>query len=225
MRWFLVVFAIVLAGCGADAPALPDGLALQAKQLVGMPSPRPAELPEFSLYGDGTVIRPGPATGALQTAEMVHTGRERAEDFYEDAHDAGLDRDQDIPNDSVIDGYTQVFVLNSGGRRFLTRAVNPEGGLADFHATLHVDGTATPYQPAKIAAVAWAPDSSQNARPWPFAQPDVRVDAGSCVVLDAAQVSRFARDVPKGTRFRIGATSFIVVFRPLLPGESSCEDV
>lgn len=216
---------IVLTGCGADAPALPDGLALQAKQLAGMPSPRPAELPEFSLYGDGTVIRPGPATGALQTAEKVHIGHGRAMDFYEDAHAAGLDRDQDISNDSVIDGYTQVFVLNSGGHRFVTRAVNPEGELADFHSTLHVDGTATPYQPAKIAAVGWAPDSSQDARPWPFAPLDLRVDAGSCAVLDAAQVAEFARGMPKGTRFRIGATSYVVVFRPLLPGESGCGDV
>ncbi|MGW6935999.1 hypothetical protein ACWGE0_38490 [Lentzea sp. NPDC054927] len=225
MRWSLAVCAIVLAGCGADAPAVPDGLALQAKQLVGMPGPRPAELPEFTLYGDDTVIRPGPPAGALQTAEVVHIGHEKAVDFYEDAHDAGLDRDQDIPNNSVIDGYTQVFVLNSGGHRFVTRAVNPEGELADFHSTLHVDGQATPYRPTKIAAVAWAPDSSQNARPWPFARPDVRVDPGSCVVLDAAEVEGLARDVPKGTRFRIGETSFIVVFRPLLPGESSCADV
>jgi hypothetical protein len=225
MRWSPVVLVIVLAGCGADAPALPDGLALQAKQLVGMPSPRPAELPEFSLYGDGTVIRPGPQAGALQTAEVVHIGHERAVDFYEEAHDAGLDRDQDIRNNSVIDGYTQVFVLNSGGRRFVTRAANPEGALADFHATLHVDGAATPYQPTKIAAVGWAPNSSQEARPWPFAPLDERIDAGSCAVLDAALVAEFARAVPKGTRFRIGATTFVVVFRPLLPGESGCGDV
>ncbi|MFI6094950.1 hypothetical protein ACIA8G_05315 [Lentzea sp. NPDC051213] len=225
MRWYLAILAIVLAGCGTDAPALPDGLALQAKQLVGMPSPRPAELPEFSLYGDGTVIRPGPAAGALQTAEMVHIGHDRAVGFYQDAHDAGLDRDQDIKNNSVVDGYTQVFVLNSGGHRFVTRAANPEGDLADFHSTLHVDGTATPYQPTKIVAVGWAPGSSQDARPWPFAPLNVEIDAGSCVVLDAAEVSGFARDVPKGTRFRIGATSFVVVFRPLLPGESGCGDV
>jgi hypothetical protein len=225
MRWWLALFAIVLAGCGADAPALPDGLALQAKQLVGMPSPRPAELPEFSLYGGGTVIRPGPAAGALQTAEVVHIGQDRAVDFYEDAHDAGLDRDQDIGNNSVVDGYAQVFVLNSGGHRYVTRAVNPEGELADFHETLHVDGTSTPYRPTKIAAVAWAPDSSQDAHPWPFAPPEEQIAPGSCVVLDAAQVSRFARDVPKGTRFRIGATSFVVVFRPMLPGESGCGDV
>ncbi|MFJ5991715.1 hypothetical protein [Lentzea sp. NPDC092896] len=225
MRWFLALCAIVLTGCGADAPALPDGLALQAKQLVGMPSPRPAELPEFSLYGDGTVIRPGQAAGALQTAETVHIGHEKAADFYEDAHDAGLDRDQDIHNDSVIDGYTQVFVLNSGGHRFVTRAANPEGELAAFHSTLHVDGTATPYRPTKIAAVAWGPASSPDARPWPFAPPETKIDAGSCVVLDAAQVEGFAGDVPKGTVFRIGTSSFVVVFRPLLPGESGCGDV
>ncbi|HEX8865521.1 MAG TPA: hypothetical protein VF821_07655 [Lentzea sp.] len=226
MRWLLVpAVVLVLAGCGTDAPALPDGLVLQAKQLVGMPSPRPAELPEFSLYGDGTVIRPGPAAGALQTAETVSIGHDRATDFYERAHDAGLDRDQEIRNDSVVDGYTQVFVLSSRGRRFVTKAANPEGELADFHKTLHVDGTATPYQPTRIAAVGWAPDSTQDARPWPFAPLAERVDAGSCVTLDAAEVAQFARDVPKGTRFRSGGTTFVVVFRPLLPGESGCGDV
>ncbi len=86
MRW-PVVLAVVLAGCGADVPTLPDGLVLQGKQLVGMPSPRPAELPEFSLYGDGTVVRPGPPAGALQTAETVQIGQKRARDFYEAAHD------------------------------------------------------------------------------------------------------------------------------------------
>ncbi|KJK38100.1 hypothetical protein UK23_41430 [Lentzea aerocolonigenes] len=224
MRW-LVVLAVVLAGCGADVPALPDGLVLQARQLVGMPSPRPAELPEFSLYGDGTVIRPGPPAGALQTAEKVHIGQERAMNFYQEAHDAGLDRDQEIRNDSVVDGYAQVFVLSSRGKRFVTKATNPEGELAEFHSRLHVDGAATPYQPAKIAAVGWAPDSSQNAEQWPFAPLDQRVDAGFCVTLDAAGVAEFARKVPKGTRFRSGGTTFVVVFRPLLPGESGCGDV
>jgi hypothetical protein len=146
-------------------------------------------------------------------------------DFYEEAHDAGLDRDQEIRNDSVVDGYAQVFVLSSRGRRFVTKAANPEGELAEFHSRLHVDGAATPYQPTKIAAVGWAPDSSQNAEPWPFAPLDQRVDVGFCVTLDATQVSEFARKAPKGTRFRSGGTTFVVVFRPLLPDESGCRDV
>ena len=224
MRW-LAVLAVVVAGCGAEVPALPDGLVLQAKQLVGMPSPRPAELPEFSLYGDGTVIRPGPPAGALQTAETVQIGHERAMNFYGEAHDAGLDRDQEIRNDSVVDGYAQVFVLNSRGRRFVTKATNPQGELARFHSRLHVDGAAMPYQPTRIAAVGWAPDSSQNAELWPFDPLDQRVDVGVCVTLDAAEVSEFARKAPKGTRFRSGETTFVVVFRPLLPDESGCGDV
>jgi hypothetical protein len=125
----------------------------------------------------------------------------------------------------VVDGYAQVFVLSSRGRRFVTKATNPEGKLADFHSTLHVDGAATPYRPTKVAVVGWAPDASQDAKPWPFAPLDQEIDAGFCVTLDAADVSGFAREVPKGTRFRSGATTFVVVFRPLLPGESGCGDV
>ncbi|TWP47778.1 hypothetical protein FKR81_31045 [Lentzea tibetensis] len=225
MRWFVVI-AVVLAGCGAQAPPMPEGLAFRTQKLVGMPHPNPAALPEFSLYGDGTVLRPGPAAGALQTAESVHIGQDRAEEFYQDAHDAGLAKNQLIENTHVIDGYAQVFVLNSGGQRFVTTAVNPEDSeLLDFQDSLHVDGPATPYRPTKIAAVGWAPDSSQQGRPWPFAALDQRTKEGNCVVLDAAKAETIARETPKGTRWRSGEGSYVVVFRPLLPDESTCADL
>jgi len=227
MRWFVVLLVVLLAGCGAQTPSLPDGLVLRAQQLVGMPSPDPAALPEFSLYGDGEVIRPGPSGEALLTAEIVQAGREHAMDFYQRAHDVGLAKNQDIPNSSVVDGYSQVFVLNSGGQRYVTMVANPEmsSRLARFHEALHVDGPAVPYQPTKIAAVGWAPDSTQDGRPWPFHALDQRIQVGTCVVLDAAQASAFASGVPRGTRWRSGETTFIVVFRPLLPDESTCVDL
>lgn len=228
VRWFVVLVALLLAGCGAEAPALPEGLALRSQRLVGMPVPDPAAVPEFSLYGDGTVIRPGPEEkGAVQTAETVQIGQEQAEEFYQEAHDAGLAKNQEIPNNAVVDGYTQVFVLHSGGQRFVTKANTPgeSSDLGEFRATLRVDGPAEPYRPTKIAAVGWAPDSSQAGRPWPFAALDQQIQEGACVILDAAQVSALAGDVPRGTRWRSGETTYIVVFRPLLPDEATCGDL
>jgi hypothetical protein len=227
LRWFVVLVVVVLAGCGAEAPALPEGLALRSQRLVGMPAPDPAAVPEFSLYGDGTVIRPGPEEGAVLTAETVQIGQERAEELYQEAHDAGLAKNQEISNNAVVDGYLQVFVLNSGGQRFVTKADTPgeSSDLGEFRSTLRVDGPAKPYRPTKIAAVGWAPDSSQDGRPWPFPALDQQTQEGTCVILDAAQVSALAGDVPRGTRWRSGETTYIVVFRPLLPDESTCGDL
>ena len=226
MRWS-VVLVLLLAGCGPGVPPLPQGLALRAQQLVGMPSPVTAALPEFSLYGDGTVIRPGPVQGALRTAEVVQVGHAQATEFYEEAHDAGLAANQDIPNPSVLDGYLQVFVLNSGGQRFVTRAANPEDSsdLVEFHGTLRAEGPVTPYRPTRIAAVGWVPDPTKSGRPWPFAPFGQRTREGSCVIMDASEFAALAGHVPEGTFWRSGDAAYVVVFRPLLPDESTCADL
>ncbi|WP_409490512.1 hypothetical protein [Amycolatopsis sp. cmx-11-12] len=44
---------------GAPPPSAPETLVLRAKTYVGMPSLKPAVLPEFSLYGGGRLLVPG----------------------------------------------------------------------------------------------------------------------------------------------------------------------
>ncbi|GAA3864802.1 hypothetical protein GCM10022243_33840 [Saccharothrix violaceirubra] len=219
----IVVLAAVLVGCGATAPPLPDGLVLRAQQLVGMPSPDPGRLPEFSLYGDGTVLRPGPDRGALHTLEAVKATAAQTREFYDRAHGVGLDADQEILNPDVVDGYSQVFVLVSGGHRYVTEADNPDesSDLVAFHETLHVEGRAEPYRPQRIAAVAWGSAPAEGARPWPWGT----FDEGGCLILDADQATAVATSVPAHTPWLVGGREVLVVFRPLLPDESTCADL
>ncbi|WP_051173867.1 hypothetical protein [Amycolatopsis orientalis] len=239
---FVPLFVLVAAcGGGPPPPSDPGTLLLRAKTHVGMPSPKPALLPEFSLYGGGRLLVPGESEGALQVVREKHLDDEAARSVYDAAYDADLDRDEYVPND-VIDGYLLVFTLYGGHQ---VRASTPEaesGGrleeLADFREDLaevakgatEVAGT---YRPTRLAAIAWA--SSQNpessdVRPWPFASftGTRHVDGGLCVVVEGEAVreaEKLARSATVGTRWRTAETTWLVVFRPLLPDEKSCADL
>jgi hypothetical protein len=240
---FVSLFALVAACGGAPPPpSEPGTLLLRAKTYVGMPSPKPALLPEFSLYGGGRLLVPGEPEGALQTVREKHLSDRTVRSVYNAAHDADLDRDEYVPNDDAIDGYLLVFTLYGGHQ---VRASTPQsdsggrlGELADFQDELtevakEAEVVPTSYRPSRMAAIGWAADQqprNPDVRPWPFAPftDTWRVDGGLCVVIEGEavrQAENLARSAARGTRWRTPETTWLVVFRPLLPDETSCADL
>ncbi|RKT52689.1 hypothetical protein [Saccharothrix australiensis] len=241
-----LVAVVLLTACTASSPMPddPDQLVLRVRSVVGAPTPSPAEVPEFSLYGDGRVIRPGPRQGALRTAEVVRVDRGWAEEVRRAAHRVGLARNRVLDNPAVVDGAQVVFVLRSGGQRFVTRvhgltddSSDDLAELARFRRALaeYAEGPAEPHRPTRFAAVAHAPSAvpaggAQLGRPWPFTpfRDGRRVAEGQCVVLSGADV-RAAQDLARegvpDTRWSEGTTTYHVVFRPLLPDETGCADL
>ncbi|WP_181776618.1 hypothetical protein [Amycolatopsis pittospori] len=239
---FLLVLVLTACGTTAPPPSDPETLVLRAKTYVGMPSPRVAVLPEFSLYGGGRLLVPGEPEGALQIVREKRLDAGTAESVHDSAYGADLDRDEYVPNDGVIDGYLLVFTLYGGHQ---VRAATPQsdsGGrleeLADFQDELadvakEAESVPKPYRPTRIAAIGWAsskqPDGA-DVREWPFAAfaGTQHVDGGLCTVMEGdalSQAETLARSATPTTRWRTADTTWLVVFRPLLPDEKSCSDL
>jgi hypothetical protein len=176
----------------------PNVLVLRIRTAIGMPAPHIAELPEFSMYGDGRVLRPGPTVGALQTIDAFDLGARRADEIYRSAHVAGLDRDGRYSDDDVLDAGLLVTTLRSGDRRHVIEAVEgghtgtgPVGRIERFRETLRPGalpaGPPVPYRPHGLVAIGWGggrvtpgpsdaatgtytfPAPGADVRDWPFA--------------------------------------------------------
>ncbi|MBB5852780.1 hypothetical protein ACFQ05_05750 [Amycolatopsis umgeniensis] len=240
MRRGIVSVLLLVSACSTATPppSSPETVLLRAKTYVGMPSPKPALVPEFSLYGGGRLLVPGETVGSLQTVSEKRLDSRAVEEVYSAAHSADLDRDAFLPNSNVLDGYLLVFTLyDKEGKRRQVRAENPSGELDDFQEDLaevakKAESVPTPYRPTRMAAVGWASSTRPNseARPWPFASFDrtPHVDGGLCVVLEGEsvrQAEELARSATPATRWRTAETTWLVVFRPLLPDERSCDDL
>ncbi|WP_125727786.1 hypothetical protein [Kibdelosporangium aridum] len=224
---------VLLVGC-ASAPPIPadrNALVLRLSEVPSMSSHvDSAAVPEFSLYGDGRVLRPGKRDGAMLTAEEIAIDPDQAEALYSAVHDAGFDQDAEYSNPNIIDGSVIVLTLNSGGRRYTTSAANPEeddlrfGPLLDFRQRFaEVSGQANPYLPSKVFAVGFTSGSPSTAPAWPlrsFKQAE-RSNAGLCLLFDAAEVAAVA---PRST-WSVDGVSYDVVLRPALPDEKSCADL
>ena len=147
----------------------PATLILRVRTVIGMPSPHIAEIPEFSLYGDGRLLRPGTTAGTLQTIEELHLDAGDVDRIYRAAHRAGLDRDGRYEDNSAVDAGLLITTLRSGDRTYVIQAVEggqsggPVGRIERFRATLRPDalrkdpasGGPPPYRPERLAAVAW----------------------------------------------------------------------
>jgi hypothetical protein len=222
----VLVLCLLLAACGTPPPPMPTGLVLRATVLAAMSPPlATAELPDFSLYGDGKVIRRSQAAGSLQTAAETAPNPRLAQQFYEYALDTDLNQDATYDNPNVLDGSVLILTLVAGGRH-VVKAANPDASddgrlkeIAHFHETLmRWPGEATPYHPTKLFAVGWRTESGPPT-PWPFDP----FEKGTCVVLDGAEP--IARAANPATRWISGGVGYRVTFRPALPDENTCADI
>ncbi len=224
---------VLLVGCAA-APPIPtdrNALVLRLSEVPAMSSHvDAAAVPEFSLYGDGRVLRPGKRDGAMLTAEEIAIDPDEAEALYSAVHDAGFDQDAQYSNPNIIDGSVIVLTLNSGDRRYKTTAANPDqddlrfGPLLDLRQRFEeVSGQASPYRPSKVFAVGFTSGSPSSAPAWPlrsFKQAE-RTNAGMCLLFDAAEVAEVS---PRST-WSVDGVSYDVTLRPALPDERTCADL
>jgi hypothetical protein len=134
----LALLAVLVTACadpsprggGSPVPAISHGTA--ADDLVlrwgyegGFTPPeyQLTNLPAFSLYGDGTIVRPGPQMEiypgpALPALEVVHVDEAGVQAMLEAAFGAGLDTLDDLTDMGsvgVADAPETVFTLRAGG--------------------------------------------------------------------------------------------------------------
>lgn len=226
----LILAAGLLAACGSEAadeaerPGSDSGLVLEVEHVPGGPA--------VALYADGRVftpaaqiaIYPGPALPAFNLGQVAP---ERVQGTLERVLASGvLDADStpapDAPTTvvtAVVDGELRVARLGP------ERAAELDPLLAD----LPVSSGDRLYEPTALAVFAGAPEEAAEGiepetRDWPLGDlpPGCSVVRGADLrsVLDAAAQAN------QLTRWRIAGGLLVgVTFRPLLPHETSCEDV
>ncbi|MGZ8580802.1 MAG: hypothetical protein ACXWW9_05910 [Actinomycetota bacterium] len=132
-----LILALVGAACadastggGSSSPSIahgtgPDELLLRWGYEGGFTPPefQLTNLPSFSLYGDGTIVRPGPQIEiypgpAMPALETVHVDEEAVGSILDAAFDADLDTVGDLTDMGsvgIADAPETVFTLRAGG--------------------------------------------------------------------------------------------------------------
>ena len=148
----LALLALLLTACadaspqgGSPSPAIghgttADDLVLRWGYEGGFTPPeyQLTNLPELSLYGDGTIVRPGPQIEiypgpALRALEVVRVDEAGMQAILEAAFDAGLDSVGDLTDMGsvgVADAPETVFTIRAGGvdRTVRVYALGEAGG-------------------------------------------------------------------------------------------------
>ncbi|NDU77561.1 hypothetical protein GWI34_33820 [Actinomadura sp. DSM 109109] len=186
---------------------------------------RPGSLPDFSLYSSGRAVvsaQGGPAEYRLKPEALRH--------LLDEARAAGLARSHTVGSGGVADAITVVVAM--GGAT--TRIVQPEaqaGPEGRFLKRLDpaawpasdLGGKPRPYKPRKTAVLAGPPTGGSTVKPWPLAPLGKGVPVGGaiCTVAPAAKAPSARPD----TTWRSGGKTYSVRLRPLLPTESTCQDI
>jgi hypothetical protein len=228
----LVTSALVLAlaaGCGteeADEPRTEPSsheLVLEVEHLRGGPV--------FALYADGRLFTPAPQIAiypapALPAFSISRISPDRVQEILDDVRASGLLDSPPAPGAGTV-----VTTIADGEHHVarLTRdqAVALDGLLAD----LPVSSGDKLYEPKALAVfVGPVQESTEGIEPesrdWPLAG---ALPASGCVLVAGAElepVLAAAQQANQLTRWRIAGGLLVgVTFRPLLPHESSCDDV
>jgi hypothetical protein len=249
-----VVFPFLLAvaaGCGShglDEPAeRPEsapsrrGLVLKVEQVPGDRPGGPSAL-TLAVYDDGRVFRPDPRIliypgPVLTTFSVTHASPEQARAVLARVRDAAvLDQApvEDDPADSA--GTTVVTALVDGDLR--TARLRSDSAEAErLQAALDDLPVAAeePYTPEAVAVFAYPAKEPEAGPDWLIepAEPSLvewplsRLQSGCSIVrgTDTERVLAEAGEAHELTRWRSGGSLYTLAFRPLLPGESSCDDI
>jgi hypothetical protein len=231
-------------GARTDPPTDPSTVVLRVLEQPGFGNPTTAApLPEFSLYGDGTVIVATGTRGALRTASQYRLTTGAYRRLYTTALGAGLDRDRRLDTPRAVDAPVLTFQLRVAGTTRTTRVIAPglddadRRDLAAFRRTLRpgswpsgdLAAGPTTYQPTRLATVAtWSANGTDpDAVPWPLGNlaDGTRLDDGLCAVHhgnDLTTASQLATTATPATRWSSAGASYYLAFRPLLPDETDC---
>jgi hypothetical protein len=184
----------------------------------------PGSLPDFSLYSTGLAV--APAQGEPTEYRLKPDALRR---LLDEARAAGLGRSHTVGSDRVADAITIVVTMDGA----TTRIVQPEsqaGPEARFlerlaPATWSASDQAAkpePYEPEKTAVLA-GPPTGGAVKTWPL-EPlgkGVPVAGAVCTLAPTEKVPPTGPD----TAWRSGGQTYSVRLRPLLPDESSCQDI
>lgn len=185
----------------------------------------PGSLPDFSLYSSGRAVaasQGGPTEYRLKPEALRR--------LLDEARAAGLARSHAVGPGGVADAITVVVSMDGA----TTRIVQPEaqsGPEGRFLKRLDpagwpasdLTGKPAPYKAEKTAVLAGPTTGSATVKTWPL-EPlgkGVQVAGAVCTVAPAAKAPATSPD----TAWRSGGQTYSVRLRPLLPAESSCQDV
>jgi hypothetical protein len=253
----LTLAACSVAGSGPSGSSGPVGisyptgagdLVLRLRYVGGFvaPSAHLVDLPAISVYGDGTVILPGPqiaifpgpALPNLQRATITPAGMQI---LLEAARDAGLlgpDAHYDLGG--IMDASSAEFTLNAEGAVHTISA----------YALMESSGSPQGQDPAiaearsklarfQLLVSAGAPDNqglAQRPIAWPLstplatfgkALPDL-FQGQRCGVVDGADMDLLMpllQDANALTPWTDDGVAYGLLVRPLLPGEAGCQTI
>jgi hypothetical protein len=245
----LILLAVGVAGCGAeggDEAAQPqpegDGLVLKVETVPAGPPPHrvPAQV-SVALYADGRVllpapqimIYPGPALPGFTEARLSEDELDRVMARLEQAGvlsaQTGVGEGQDVPVrvvTAVTDGERRSIRVAEGSRE----AAALDRVLADLPF-----GSDRPYEPQGLAIFASSAGEpvettkDREIRPEPVLAdwPGNPLQPGCAVVTADAldTVLAAAGRAHELTFWRSEGAIYRVLFRPLVPGETSCADI
>jgi hypothetical protein len=240
----VVVAALMTGACQRaapqelSAPTGADDLVLQLTDLTGVlpPGGVAATPPAYSLYGDGRLIS-APQVQA-QTAWPILVEHRvtpaQVRRLLRTAADAGLlDSDRPTPSPGVgPDAPTVTVTVASTTQRRTATVPKSDKSIARLRDELsgYADEPGNPYQPTRVAVIAFPSGPSADTRPWTLTsldgQPLSGINTGAqCTVLSGTAVDaarQAAADATPGTAWENNSRPWSLSFRPLLPDEKDC---
>ncbi|MBO1330130.1 hypothetical protein [Streptomyces sp. VRA16 Mangrove soil] len=236
--------ALLLTACqsddGAAAPERPTGSgepAVVVRTIPGTPSPAVlAALPEFTLYGDRSVVVPGPAEGSLLTATVRRVDDAKADRLYADAYETAHGP---TPDTDAVDAGVLVATVAGPGQPRTARLPLPDDDVKAFRERLDpqrwspdaVVAAPRPYRPTRLAVFArpWTDDSTPS-RAWTLGDPTQGTDTteGTCAILTGtrrARAEHLAAAAGPGVVWTYRGARLQLTLRPLLPHERDCDDL
>lgn len=247
--WMVV---LLLAACSAPGELAPEetpptgasDLVLRVVDTGGLLGPGSEfRLPALSLYGDGLLVLPGKP---VVHRRLTMAGVRRVVQM---AIRAGLTREQDFGTPRIADAPVTIITVVTS-RRFKTKIVAPfdlggdSAAQAEARKRVHVfrkalndleswlgddigPAIAPPPGPHLVFSYKIPPTHPGGSQEWPYGDLMTAGQAhsvGRCQVLPAERVRALPNPVP-AQPWRYGNDLFVLVFRPLLPDERSCEDI
>ncbi|WP_131737685.1 hypothetical protein [Actinomadura roseirufa] len=184
----------------------------------------PGSLPDFSLYSSGRAVT---ASDGKMTEYRLKPGALRR--LLDEARAAGLDRSRTTAPGRVADAFALEFTMGGAHTKIVQAEARADPAVRfrerlDPRAWPAADLAAPgrPYAPARVAVLA-SEGTGGTPRAWPLA-PLGRgrpVPGGVCTLAASGRIPATSPD----TTWRSQGKTYTVRLRPLLPGETACDDL
>ncbi|HCT80342.1 MAG TPA: hypothetical protein DGT23_28020 [Micromonosporaceae bacterium] len=235
----------------APVVAPPSGtheIVFQMQELGGLlPPGGRLKMPRISIYGGGLLVAHAPSAEppAVPRATQRRLTLAGVRKVAQAAADAGLSAGTDFGTPQITDAPVTVFTLVSDGKPQVTNVIAPNVAgagdltgaqvaardrlraftkqLADLDSWLgkEIAAGSEPYTYTAMAVFAMPQEGSAATRDWPLGD----LSAGTCVTVTGPELDKVrgaAEPTSSRDLWRAGDSTYFLVFRPLLPGETQC---